>query len=127
MTPGEFKAWFDGFVEAFDGKVPTGKQWTRIKERVAEIDGRPITERVFVDRWWPYVHHHYPYWGTLYHSGSPGGIYSCNTLQRAAVAGVDCQNLNVRDDGHSAACNSFDAPTAMYALGKADAACLSST
>jgi hypothetical protein len=54
MTPSEFKAWFDGFTEAFSG-VPTKAQWTRIKERVGEIDGKPVTERVYVDRWWPHV------------------------------------------------------------------------
>jgi hypothetical protein len=115
MTPGEFKAWFDGFVEAFDGKAPTGKQWTRIKERVAEIDGRPITERVFVDRWWPYVHHHYPWYVTGTSIPMQFGLQAMG------------QNQNVTHDVHSVQCNSFDAPTAMYALGKADAACLSST
>lgn len=44
MTPSEFKAWFDGFTEAFTG-CPTKAQWARIKDRVAEIDGKPITER----------------------------------------------------------------------------------
>ncbi len=54
MTPQEFKAWFDGFTEAFGEKLPTQKQWKRIKERVSEIDGNAITERVFIDRyWWP--------------------------------------------------------------------------
>ena len=38
MTPQEFKAWFEGFTEAFTG-CPTKAQWTRIKARVAEIDG----------------------------------------------------------------------------------------
>ncbi len=36
MTPIEFKAWFEGFTEAMD-KLPTAKQWARIKERVSEI------------------------------------------------------------------------------------------
>jgi len=53
MTPQEFKAWFDGFTEAFDNRVPTKAQWARVKERVAEIDGKTVTERIFVDRYWP--------------------------------------------------------------------------
>ena len=61
MTPREFKAWFDGFTEAFSDKVPTVKQWARIKERVGEIDGNPVTERVFVDRYWP-PYGQYPIW-----------------------------------------------------------------
>lgn len=59
MTPREFKAWFDGFTEAFTG-APTKAQWGRIKERVAEIDGNPVTERVFVDRYLPYIGPYYP-------------------------------------------------------------------
>jgi len=35
MTPNEFKAWFDGFTEAFEGRIPTKAQWGRIKDRVA--------------------------------------------------------------------------------------------
>lgn len=52
MTPQEFKAWFDGFTEAFTG-LPNKTQWARIRARVAEIDGAPITERVYIDRYWP--------------------------------------------------------------------------
>lgn len=41
MTPQEFAAWFEGFTEAFD-RVPSKAQWERVKERVAEIDGKNI-------------------------------------------------------------------------------------
>lgn len=64
MTPNEFKAWFDGFSESIDG-APSEKQWARMKARVAEIDGVPITYPVFVDRYAPYIRHHWPsipYW-----------------------------------------------------------------
>ncbi len=115
--PDEFKAWFDGFTEAFDGKVPSKPQWIRIRERVAEIDGRAITERVFVDRWWPYVHHHYPYWNTT--GCSVGGSTGLQNAQSSLLA-QNCSHLNVEN-------KSFDAPTAMYALGKADAVALSAT
>lgn len=38
MTTQEFKAWFEGFTECIEG-TPSKKQWERIKNRVAEIDG----------------------------------------------------------------------------------------
>lgn len=65
MTPQEFKAWFDGFTEAFTG-LPNKTQWARIKARVAEIDGSSVTERVYIDRYLPtYVPTYvppYPIW-----------------------------------------------------------------
>ena len=54
----EFKAWFEGFTEDMT-KLPTVKQWGRIKARIEDIDGVATTERVFVDRYWrPYQ----PFW-----------------------------------------------------------------
>lgn len=69
MTPQEFKAWFDGFTEALDG-VPTVTQWDRIKARVAEIDGKPVTERIYLDRYLPAlptypVYPYRPYWSAV--------------------------------------------------------------
>ena len=62
MTQAEFKAWFGGFTEAID-KVPTKAQWARIKERVAEIDGTAVTEKVFIEQYQPLrSQQHYPYW-----------------------------------------------------------------
>ena len=52
MTLAEFKAWFEGFSEGID-KVPTEKQFAKIKAKVAQIDGAPTTYPVFVDRYWP--------------------------------------------------------------------------
>lgn len=45
MTLAEFKAWFEGFTESMEGQ-PTAKQWKRIKERVAQIDGTTVTHQV---------------------------------------------------------------------------------
>ena len=39
MTNNEFKAWFEGFTEAMGGNMPTKKQWDKIKEKIAAIDG----------------------------------------------------------------------------------------
>lgn len=103
MTPIEFKAWFDGFTEAFTG-VPTKAQWTRVKERVAEIDGKAVTERVFVDRYWPtyyppiYRRDPPPYWATYTNTSNNSG--------QAAPGSVG---------------SAFQPTSAMYALGKADA------
>lgn len=52
MTPKEFKAWFEGFVEAMTDH-PTPAQWEKIKLRVGQIDGTPITYPVYLDRYWP--------------------------------------------------------------------------
>jgi hypothetical protein len=108
MTPQEFKAWFDGFTESLDN-TPNEKQWKRIKERVAEIDGKPITEQVFIDRWWPQWH---------YHSMLP--CYSPNPLHWPTVVcntgGVQLSNnVSMLADG-----GSFDSCVAMNALGRAE-------
>ena len=108
MTPKEFKAWFDGFTEAFTG-TPTKAQWSRIKERVSEIDGAPITERVFVNRWWyPYYSTYnrhlntipnYPFWTVYGASGTASG----NNYQGIAQSQIASQ---------------FDSILAMNELGK---------
>ncbi len=54
----EFKAWFEGFTEDMT-KLPTVKQWARIKARIEDIDGVPTTERIFIDRYW---RRYEPYW-----------------------------------------------------------------
>lgn len=104
MTQAEFKAWFEGFTEAIE-KAPTQKQWARIKERVAEIDGTPVTERIYVDRyvrpyerWW-YYPTTYPSWVT-YGAGdlTAGSVTTSNTTQAA-----------------------FNSAQAMYALGSMEA------
>ena len=76
MTPNEFKSWFQGFTELMEQRMPTRAQWERIKERVAEIDGKAVTERVFVDRYWPYYwpyQHYYQQWPPLYTTCNTGG------------------------------------------------------
>jgi hypothetical protein len=111
MTPQEFKAWFEGFTEAFGSKLPTKVQWARIKERVGEIDGKPITERIFVDRW-------YPYWQTHYATYTPTitiPYYSTCNVPAASLTGINYA---------SAASSNFDSCVAMNAVGRAEAASL---
>lgn len=130
MTPNEFKAWFDGFTEAFAG-CPTKAQWTRIKERVAEIDGKPVTERVYIDRYLPSVPYYAyaPYWrNTL------GQIQTSNCSRAVGAAGLNqSQNMNqgLAQNGQiatnaykQAAAVGFDSAQAMTELGRAEAASL---
>lgn len=107
MTPAEFKAWFDGFTEAFSG-CPTKAQWARIKERVSEIDGKPVTERVYVDRYWRDYHHWQPYW-------SAAGVGVCNTA--GSATDVSSNTARYRE----AFAQNYNSISAMNALGKADA------
>lgn len=106
MTPSEFKAWFDGFTEAFGTKMPTKAQWTRIKERVGEIDGTPITEKVFIDRWYPYISR----WVT----------YSTPTIYCSNAA----TSTGIYYNSTSAIPLTFDSTVAMNAAGRAEAASL---
>lgn len=69
MTLQEFKAWFEGFSESMDGP-PDAKQWERIKARVSEIDSKPISYPVYIDR---YVTPYRRWWGDMiYGSGTAG-------------------------------------------------------
>jgi hypothetical protein len=108
MTPREFKAWFDGFTEAFTG-CPTTAQWARIKERVTEIDGKEVTEHVYVDRYWMTYYRSYPYYTPPYYGvSSAGGLGTSTTTQ------------GLQSSGHS-----YNSIAAMNMLGKADAQSLS--
>lgn len=117
MTPQEFKAWFDGFTEAFD-RLPTKAQWARVKERVAEIDGKPVTERMFVDRYlgpyptiyqatWPCYYRNY---GIMGSTGLAGGATITN-MGQGQFSGAKALP----------AANIFNSSQAMTALGRAEA------
>lgn len=116
MTPSEFKSWFQGYTEAHDG-LPSEAQWARIKARVAEIDGRAITEHVWVNR---YVPHYYPnYLGTPYilcGSGGPIGV---------ATGSTGTANLNLTTNSLNAVGRTsmgyFDSHAVMLCLGRAEA------
>jgi len=99
MTPTEFKAWFDGFTEAMSG-APNKEQWARIKKRVAEIDGKTVTERVYIDRYWPTYGHGWQYMST-YAGGAASLPQNTQTTSGPTMAG-------------------FNGLTAMNSLGKAD-------
>lgn len=115
MTPAEFKAWFDGFTEAFTG-CPTKAQWGRIKDRVSEIDGKPVTERVYVDR---YIDR---YWRNYGHpwflSGQGIGLCAQSGLHNIG------QNLSYSNSENQQSA-AFNGLTAMNALGRAEAGSLS--
>lgn len=76
MTLQEFKAWFEGFSEIMDGP-PDAKQWDRIKARVSEIDSKPISYPVYIDRYVTPYRRYYdsgPWWGTTCSGASGGGM-----------------------------------------------------
>lgn len=106
MTPQEFKAWFDGFTEAMDGH-PTEAQWVKVKQRVSEIDGKPISYPVYVDRYWP---RDYPRWYEPYRVyGASSGMSAAPTMGANTLAA----SMKVDDA-------TFDSLPAMKALGAAD-------
>lgn len=102
MIVTEFKAWFEGFTESLEG-APSAKQWKRIKEQVAAIDGLPVTP-VYIDRYIRQYPYHGPVW-TAYSSALAGS----NSAQM--------QNANTLAAGIG-----FDGHSAMFTLGKAEAA-----
>lgn len=107
MTLAEFKAWFEGFTESIEGKAaPTQKQWAKIKEKVAAIDGTPITYPIYIDRYvhpsWP--HPYQPIW-----VGASGGI--------GMGSGSLTVGQNMPDQMADLNLGSFDSLTAMHALG----------
>ncbi len=105
MKLDEFKAWFDGYTESMEGP-PSAKQWKRIKERVAEVDGVAVSYPVYIDR---YVRPYYPYWSA-----------PCTATGLNAHAQTYDYYRNVMSAAGTA--NNFDGVTAMYAAGKAEAA-----
>jgi len=117
MTPQEFKAWFEGFTEAFTG-CPRKAQWTRIKERVSEIDGKPVTERVYVDRYLPYyTRPALPYWTYL-----SNGLTACGTS--VSTTNTLAQNASLQANYANAGqncSNQFNGVAAMALLGREEA------
>lgn len=122
MTPQEFKAWFDGFTEAFT-TCPTKAQWTRIKARVAEIDGKPVTERVYVDRYWPsamaYNGHPYlrPYWYSTCTSSAAGLASNATAQYQGQASAHNSISNNLSAIGGAV----FNSMQAMSDLGRAEA------
>lgn len=148
MTLSEFKAWFEGFTESMDGP-PSLKQWERIQARVKEISGAPVTERHYIDRYWPTVR---PIWNGPYNGGlMPFGMGVCHN---SAVLGVGqnagqtvlnasscdgkvgniafasdpkftgAQSADISGWETMKAATAFNSHAAMTALGRADAATL---
>lgn len=128
MNLSEFKAWFTGFTEFMPG-APTEKQWDRIKERVGEIDGKPITQTVYIDRYvdrYPYR----PYWtngpSVFGSSLSSGGMVLCNaaSAEKALYFSAVDDPTKWEEDNTAGSFKSekpiFDGETAMNALGAAE-------
>lgn len=121
MVLSEFKAWFSGYTEAMDGR-PSEKQWARIKEQVAKIDGTPVTREVFIDRY-RYFDWARPYWGSTpsFLTGTAnGGIPLHGSYSANSPKPGDTITL-VNDTTRGPEDLAFDSLSAMLAVGKADA------
>jgi hypothetical protein len=105
MTLAEFKAWFEGFTEDMSG-APTEKQWKKIKARVAEITGTPVTERHFYDHYWHPRYYPYLGWSSTSYQGASSAL--------GASTGV--VQLSVYNNAPA-----WDSSASMQALGRADA------
>lgn len=106
MTPKEFKAWFDGFTEAMDGH-PTPAQWEKIRQRVSEIDGNPVSYPVYMDRYWPRPGR----WVETWSAGNSAGNSAMMDISTAKHGGLTAEIAKGQ---------SFDPLPAMKALGLAD-------
>lgn len=115
MTPNEFKAWFEGFVEAVTD-CPTKKQWKRIVERVGEIDGVPVTVHHYHDRYWPSVQPYYGYWQPAV---APFKT-DWSTITCGASLGENQASIQGACGQTEAAPVTWDSSAAMRDLGKAD-------
>jgi hypothetical protein len=127
----EFKAWFEGFTESIEG-LPNKKQWDRIKEKIAAVDGKEIVYREYVDRWYsrPYTWTTYGIGSSSIAADTKGSstiLLQNGTSSIKTVAGVDATKLTAAQpvnytDWQSNICETkFDSHTAMYALGKSEA------
>ena len=127
MNLSEFKAWFEGYTEAMEGR-PTEKQWKRIQARVKEIKDAPTTYREFVVTYYPHYIPSYPSHYPIWYSGGGGyaGNLSGGNMQQA-------QNLAMRSSAKTSTgsvggphstdtvkLNAFDAQAAFRDLGRAD-------
>lgn len=97
MTLSEFKAWFEGYTEGIEG-VPTAAQFARIKEKVKAIDGTPITQTIFMERY-------RPYWDRSDFFPRPVPVWYGTSAGTAADNGAVCWNSE----------------SAMMAVGRTDA------
>lgn len=131
MTLSEFKAWFEGYTEGLDG-APTEKQFKRIKAKVAEITGAPITQTIWLERY----NHYWPHWnpivgspaswgGTIGNAGySAGSTTLENGVGTATFGQFSVAGAAPEADRYKAGQNQtveWDSHAAMYAVGKADA------
>lgn len=107
MMLAEFKAWFEGYTEGLEG-APTAAQFARIKERVKEISGTPVTERIFIDKYWPSIFHPWSPPMTTWMSNTAADYRKAMQGESISAIGMDVAPP-------------FNSASAMYALGKTEA------
>lgn len=122
MKAEEFKAWFDGYTEALGNRMPTKAQWTRIKERIAEIDGTSVTRHYYHEHW-PYVYLNgtsLPNRWVTYSTSNTASTSLGNNISQAA-SGIAFANNLATCTGSIMKQESFDSAQAMYDLGVLEA------
>jgi len=120
MTLSEFKAWFEGFSEGID-KAPTEAQFTKIKAKVADIDGAPVTYPVFIDRYrywgWPATG---PYHSTWTSSGNGVALLASGTSSSFGSSTAGYAYIDPASKGDTQT-EPWDSHAAMRELGRAEA------
>lgn len=125
MTLSEFKAWFEGYTDGLDG-APNEKQFKRIKAKVAEITGEPITRQIWVDRYHHYWSH--PVWNGLtginvgYSAGAVGHGATVGNAVLTNANAIGATPESARYGAGDIQAAEWDGHAAMYAAGKAEAA-----
>lgn len=124
MILNEFKAWLDGYCDGMCG-APNDTQWSKIKKRLAEVDGEVTTKTVFVDRW-QQPHGLYNKMPT-YYQGGIGGDYPNASGHAVPVTNTQCYNASQTNGGFAASSYSgiattkscdFDSISAFKQLGE---------
>lgn len=132
----EFKAWFEGFTENIEG-APTEAQFEKIRAKVAEIDGNPVTERVYLDRYVvPWRRIWDEYWGHQddliprgtcdgtepYRPDESGIAHIWDPGRNLIRFGAGAGSVTGRQDpGHTLMNSDFDSHSAMRELGRMEA------
>lgn len=116
MTLSEFKAWFEGYTDGMDEKAPSEKQWKKIKAKVSEITGTPISYPVYVNR---YVDPYRQYWTDVYF-GARGSGMSLSGISNLTLQNAQANPAAAIASAGNTAINDFDSHAAMYAAGKAE-------
>lgn len=122
MTPNEFKSWFEGFSESISG-IPNKEQWKKIKIRVLEINGKPVTFSHYIEKYYlPYCNYPNAYLYSPYATrpdyGGGGGYSWCYATEGSSSASSNTRET-INNFGNME--EIFNSERAMYYAGKSEA------